>query len=92
MAHGGTHTAHVSATAEWSKWIAGLEYSRSEITGPVNFDIDGYQLSAGYRLNDNLQITAGWQWYDYRRDLGTFYNGLNRIDMNAGFLVVTYEL
>jgi hypothetical protein len=92
LAHGGTHTGHLSATAEWNRWIAGVEYSLSEIAGPVDFDIEGYQVSAGYRLNDNLQLTAGWQWYDYRRNFGTFYNGRATIDMNAGFLALSYEL
>ncbi len=73
-------------TAEWNKWIAGVEYSLAEVSGPVDYDIRGYQISGGYRLNDNLQITAGWQRYDYRRNLGTFYNWLAGIDMNAGFL------
>ncbi|HEX3485178.1 MAG TPA: porin [Micropepsaceae bacterium] len=92
LAHGGTHATHLSATAEWNKWIIGGEYSLADVTGPVDYDIYGYQVSAGYRLNDNLQITAGWQWYDYRRNLGAFYNGLPRIDMNAGFLAFTYAL
>jgi hypothetical protein len=92
LAHGGTHATHLSAMAEWNRWIAGVEYSLAEVTGPVDYDIRGYQISGGYRLNDNLQITAGWQWYDYRRNLGTFYNGLAGIDMNAGFLAISYEL
>jgi hypothetical protein len=92
LAHGGTHATHLSGTAEWNKWIAGVEYSLAEVTGPVDYDIRGYQVSGGYRVNDNLQITAGWQWYDYRRNLGTFYNGLGTIDMNAGFLALSYEL
>ena len=58
----------------------------------MDYDIRGYQISGGYKLNDNLKIIAGWQWYDYRRNLGTFYNGLPGIDMNAGFLAVSYEL
>ncbi|HXJ03038.1 MAG TPA: porin [Micropepsaceae bacterium] len=92
LAHGGTHATHLSATAEWNRWIAGVEYSLAEVTGPTDYDIHGYQISAGYKVNDNLQITGGWQWYDYRRNLGTFYNGLPRIEMNAGFLAFTYEL
>jgi len=92
LRHGGTHSTHVSTTAEWGSWIAGLEYSWSEVTGTPNLDVAGFQVSGGYKLNDNLQITAGWQWYDYRQDLGTFYNGSPKIDMNATFLVLTYEL
>ena len=92
LQHGGTHSTHVSTTAEWDSWIAGLEYSWSEVTGTPNLDVAGFQISGGYKLNDNLQITAGWQWYDYRQDTGTFYNGSPKIEMNAAFLVLTYEL
>jgi hypothetical protein len=92
LRHGGTRSAHVSTTAEWGSWIAGLEYSRSEVTGTPDLDVTGFQVSGGYRLNDNFQITAGWQWYDYRRNLGMFYNGAPKIEMNAAFLVLTYEL
>jgi hypothetical protein len=92
LARGGTHATHLSAMLEWQKWIAGVEYSLAEVSGPVDYDIRGYQISGGYRLNDNLQLTAGWQWYDYQRNLGTFYNGRPGIDMNAAFLSLIYEL
>jgi predicted porin len=92
LRHGGSHSAHISTTAEWDSWVAGLEYSRSEATGAPDLDVTGYQVSGGYKLNDNLQITAGWQWYDYRRNLGTFYNGAPKIDMNAAFLLLSYQL
>jgi hypothetical protein len=92
LAHGRTHASHLSATAEWGSWIAGGEYSFANAKGPVDYDITGYQLSAGYRINDNLQITGGWQWYDYSRSVGMFYNGLPTLRMNAGFLLLSYEL
>lgn len=92
LRHGGTHSTHVSTTAEWASWIAGLEYSWSEVTGAPDLDVQGFQVSGGYRINDNLQITAGWQWYDYRQNAGTFYNASPKIEMNAAFLVLTYEL
>ncbi|HMI97859.1 MAG TPA: porin [Micropepsaceae bacterium] len=92
LAHAGTHASHLSTTAEWGAWIAGGEYSLANAKGPVDYDVTGYQLSAGYRINDNLQITGGWQWYDYSRSAGVFYNGLPAISMNAGFLLLSYEL
>ena len=92
LAHGGTHASHLSATAEWGSWIAGGEYSFAQAKGPVDYDITGYQLSAGYKINDNLQLTGGWQWYDYSRNTGAFTNGLPVIRMNAGFLLLSYEL
>jgi Gram-negative porin len=92
LAHAGTHASHLSATAEWGSWIAGGEYSFANANGPVDYDITGYQLSAGYKINDNLQLTGGWQWYDYSRSTGVFYNGLPTLRMNAGFLLLSYEL
>jgi hypothetical protein len=89
---GKTRASHISGTAEWGSWIAGAEYSIADIKGPTAYDVIGYQLSAGYRLNDNLQITGGWQWYDFARSIGAFHNGLPRINMNAGFLLLTYGL
>ena len=92
LAHGGAHALHLSSTAEWGSWIAGGEYSFAKSKGPVDYEVTGYQLSAGYKLNDNLQITGGWQWYDYSRNAGVFYNGLPALRMNAGFLLLSYEL
>ncbi len=92
LAHARTHASHLSATAEWGSWIAGGEYSFANAKGPADYDITGYQLSAGYKFNDNLQLTGGWQWYDYSRNAGVFYNGSPTISMNAGFLLLSYEL
>ncbi|HYK78121.1 MAG TPA: porin [Micropepsaceae bacterium] len=92
LTQGRTHASHLSATAEWGSWIAGGEYSLANAKGPVDYDITGYQLSAGYKLNDNLQLTGGWQWFDYSRNAGVFYNGSPKLRMNAGFLLLSYEL
>src|SRR5258706_7217438 len=92
LAHARTHASHLSATAEWGSWIAGGEYSLAQANGPVDYDITGYQLSAGYKFNDNLQFTGGWQWYDYSRNAGVFYNGSPRVRMNSGFLPHSYQL
>jgi hypothetical protein len=92
LAHARTHASHLSATAEWGSWIAGGEYSFAHANGPVDYDITGYQLSGGYKINDNLQLTGGWQWYDYSRNAGVFYNGSPGLRMSAGFLLLSYEL
>jgi hypothetical protein len=92
FSHARTHASHLSATAEWGSWIAGGEYSLAHANGPVDYDITGYQLSAGYKINDNLQLTGGWQWYDYSRNAGVLYNGSAALRMNAGFLLLSYEL
>jgi hypothetical protein len=87
-----THGLHLSAMAEYGSWLFGVEYSDAEINGLVDHDVTGYQASVGYKLNDNLQITAGWQWYDYNRNIGTFYNGKPDVGLSAGFLSFGYAL
>jgi hypothetical protein len=89
---GGTHATHVSAMAERGSWLLGGEYSFGDVDGAVNYNIAGYQVSGGYKINANMQISAGWQWQNYSRNAGTFYNGSRRIDMNAGFLSLGYTL
>ena len=89
---GGTHTVHLSAMAEKGSWLLGAEYSNSDITGPVDFEITGYQAAVGYKINTNMQLTAGWHWYNYNRSGGTFFNGAPGIDFNAGFIVLSYAL
>jgi hypothetical protein len=87
-----TRMVHLSAMAEKGSWLLGLEFSNADVNGPVDHKITGYQAAAGYRINANMQITAGWQWYNYRRGSGIFYNGRPGIDMSAGFLSLGYEL
>jgi hypothetical protein len=89
---GGTHATHLSATAEWGSWVFGGEYVFADVTGATDFGIAGYEAAAGYRLNDNLQISAGWQGQNWRRNAGAFYQGARAIDMNAGFLSLSYSL
>jgi hypothetical protein len=91
FAGGHTHAAHVSAMIERGSWLFGGEYSTADIDGPTNFAITGYQLTAGYKINSNMQISAGWQWYNYG-STGVFYNGDSRIGLNAGFLSLSYSL
>jgi hypothetical protein len=90
-----TERVHLSAMAERGPWRFGGEYSFGAADAPSgapDFDVDGYQLAAGYRLNDNLQLSAGWQWRDYERSLGAFHNGAPAIDLNAGFVGVGFDL
>jgi len=92
LGHGGTHATHVSAMAERGSWLIGGEYSFGDVDGVVNYNIAGYQVSGGYKINSNMQISAGWQWQNYSQNAGTFYNGSHRVEMNAGFLSLGYSL
>jgi len=82
----------LSGMVEKSTWLAGVEFSHAEVDGPVDYLVRGFQVSAGYRINANMQLTVGWQRYNYSRDVGTFYNGLSEIGMDAGFLMLGYTL
>lgn len=87
-----TGIAHLAASGEWGSWIFGAEYSLSNAEGPADYRIRGSQLTAAYKLNANLQIAAGWQWFRYRRDAGVFFNGLDHLKLDAGFLSLGYSL
>jgi hypothetical protein len=50
------------------------------------------QAAISYAINDNLQLTGGWQRFVYERDMGVFYNGRQRIDMNAGFAHLRFKV
>ena len=84
-----TRALHVSASATYDEWIAGVEYGNGvagSAAGAPRLDLNGYQASIGYVLNSNWQITAGWQRLDYDRASGLFFNGASRLNMDAGFL------
>lgn len=83
---------HLSATFEKPVWLAGVEFSHADIDGVDGYVIDGFQVTAGYKVNANMQLSIGWQYYDYSRSSGLFYNGRDGINMNAGFLSLSYAL
>jgi hypothetical protein len=93
--NGDTHLLHTALTAQKNSWSVGGEYSTAKIKGPASlsaYTMNAYQAGVGYAVNGNLDLTAGWQWYDYSRNSGTFYNGRDHIAMNAGFLALNYGL
>jgi len=84
-----TRALHVSASANYGSWVAGVEYGNAVAGSPPGrprLSLNGYQASIGYVLNTNWQITGGWQRLDYARNSGVFFNGGPRLDMDAGFL------
>ena len=82
----------LSATFEKPVWLAGVELSHADIAGVDGYVINGFQVSAGYKVNANMQLGIGWQYYDYSRSAGLFYNGRDGINMNAAFLSLSYTL
>ena len=91
-AGGETSRAHVGINLESGAWHLGGEYSTTTANGPVDYAMTAYEAGLGYKLNDNLYATLGWEWYDYARNSGAFYNGAKTIAMNAGFLTIGFNL
>ncbi len=87
-----TEGYHFSATAERGRWRLGAETSNAHAAGPVDYDITGYQVSAGYLFTPAIELNGGWQWYHYARNSGAFYNALPSIRMNAVYLGLSYRL
>ncbi len=84
-----TERVFLSALASLDSWRFGVEYSNTFMdaaSGVPRFIVTAYQTSIGYELSRNVQITAGWQFYNYERNVGTFYNGNSWINMDGGFL------
>ncbi|HKD21104.1 MAG TPA: porin [Rhizomicrobium sp.] len=86
---GTTRSWRASTTATMGPWIAGFEYAggqADEALPSPGLQEHGYGVSLGYVLNSNLQLTAGWQQLQFRRDTGLFSTGAPNADLNAGFL------
>jgi hypothetical protein len=87
-----TRMVQLSATLEKPMWLIGAEFSHADVDGAESFVVDGVQLAAGYRINANMQLSIGWQYRDYGRSSGFFYNGRPEINVNAAFLSLGYTL
>lgn len=86
---GTTHVVHASTKLTMGDWSAGIEYSQGIADREAVFprlDITGYEISAAYRINRNLQLTAGWQHQRFTRSSGAFYNGARALNLDAAFL------
>jgi hypothetical protein len=89
-----TEGAHLSTTLAWNDWTLGGEYSSgtTSTTGESKLGVRGFGVALGHRLTDNLHATLGWQELHYTRDSGTFYDGSQRLAMNALFLHLTFKV
>lgn len=86
---GVTRAGYLSASLSYGDWLFGAEYgngSADAVSSLPQLDQSGYQVSLGYALTPGLQLTGGWQRFDYRRSSGSFFNGAPRIPMDVAFL------
>ncbi|HSZ73289.1 MAG TPA: porin, partial [Rhizomicrobium sp.] len=95
LAAGSTKATHVSTEVSDGSWLGGFEYSTGTADGSFGapeLGVSGYETTIGYRINANLQLSGGWQRLDYRRDSGAFYNGSDRLSMDAEFLHLKFHV
>ena len=86
-----TERIFLSALAVLESWRVGVEYSNTFMDAPSDvprFIVTAYQAALGYELSRNVQISAGWQFYNYERNIGAFYNGNRWINMDGGFITL----
>lgn len=86
---GETNVWVLSGMYETGPWLFGVEYMSGDADGPsgvTDYEAKGYQGSVGYILSDGIQITVGVQQVEYRRDIGTFYNGEDEVSGTSGFV------
>jgi hypothetical protein len=84
-----TRAIHVSSMLSDGTWSAGLEYGNGiagAVPGQPRIGLNGMQASLGYRINNSISASTGWQHQSYGRDSGTFFNGTPRLSMDAVFL------
>lgn len=94
QAYQNTGALHLSTALTWNAWSAGFEYSdgTARAGGAPTIGARGLQAALSYSINSNWQITGGWQRFDYKRDAGAFYNGAQRIEMDAGFAHLRFKV
>lgn len=88
-----TGALHLGTSLSWKDWRAGFEYSdgTARAFDAPTLSSRGMQALVGYAINSNLQLTGGWQRFEYKRDSGVFYNGRTRIGMDAGFVHLRFK-
>lgn len=86
-----TRGGHMSAMVSDGGWRLGAEYGTA-IAGAggdlPRMNLNGSQISLGYRVSPSILVSTGWQHQGYTRDSGAFFNGSPVLKMNALFLHV----
>lgn len=93
LGQGGTRSAHLSGKLERGAWSFGVEYGDGAAEGGSadTLGLRGYETALGYRFNRSWLASLGWQQLDYSRQSGTFYNGREKMQLDALFLHLHFE-
>jgi hypothetical protein len=90
-------TSNVDVGAMWTAgdWIAGVEYENGiadAVPGAPRLRERGWNPSIAYNMNQNLQLTLGWQYLHFSQSSGVFYNGDSKIAMHAAYLHMNVQI
>jgi hypothetical protein len=93
-----TRVFHVSSGISDGAWSATLEYGNGVAgsvpslgTNGARLGLNGVEASVGYTVNASALLSAGWQHLNYGRDSGLFFNGSQRLSLDAVFLHLTVQ-
>ena len=95
LSDGATRSTHFGMKLENGPWAFGLEYGNGAASGAgqdPDLKLQGYGAALGVTLNDNWAGTFGWQELRYNRDSGSFYTGQPRVDLDALFLHLHFQV
>jgi len=53
--------------------------------------LNAYQASLGYMLSSSLELSAGWQGWNYGRASGVFFNAAPRLKLDAEFVHMSFH-
>jgi hypothetical protein len=84
-----TRIVHVSGGATYGNWSASLEYGSGVaggVAGNARLGLNGMEAQIARIISDSVLASLGWQHLDYGRDSGVFYDGSNRLSLDAVFL------
>ena len=88
-----TRQTDVSAGVSYGDWSVAAEYIHGvaeTVAGLPRLSLNGTSASLRYAVDPSISISAGWQRLGYSRDVGAFFNGAPRLEMDAAFLRFTF--
>ena len=89
-----TRAMDISAGLSWENWSFAMEYangSAAAIPGQPRLTLNGTQISLAYELDRSVSISTGWQHLGYGRDAGVFYDGSQRLSLDALYVQLSLK-
>ena len=56
------------------------------VAGNARLGLNGMEAQLARAISDSVLASVGWQHLNYGRDAGVFYDGSNRLSLDAVFL------